>query len=149
MAKSTEIELLLRDAAAVIAYVPLRTEVPWREIMPVQAIRVYEIPPRASLDPAVEARTARKFAESDDVVLFIPGRQFDANGTRLGQGGGWYDRFLTRVPREWLRIGFCYDDQFSKVPLRREAHDQPMDYVVVVDRATGVTRLYSSEGLHD
>lgn len=70
----------------------------------------------------------------------MPGRAFDASGTRHGQGGGWYDRFLAEVPKEWLRIGFCYERQFSEEPLKREAWDQAMDAVVVV--GNGMVRVY-------
>ncbi len=66
------------------------------------------------------------------VVILIPGRLFDITGTRHGRGGGWYDRFLAAVPREWFRVGFCYESQFSAAPLLREAWDQPMDAVCVV-----------------
>lgn len=65
-------------------------------------------------------------------IILLPGRRFDARGTRHGQGGGWYDRILSSVPKEWTRIGFCFERQFSKDPLPREAWDQAMDLVVVV-----------------
>lgn len=139
---------LLSGCQAFITYEPLRTEVPWERVVALpENTREHRIPPRASLDPATEARAARKFADGEDTALFIPGRRFDATGTRFGQGGGWYDRFLSAAPKEWLRIGFCYDDQFSAHPLVRQAHDQPMDYVVVVDRVSGAFVLYSAEGV--
>lgn len=77
-------------------------------------------------------------------AVLMPGRRFDAAGTRHGQGGGWYDRFLARVPDEWLRIGFSYDDQLSPTPLIRKEWDQQMDYVVVVSRETGAVQVYAS-----
>ena len=70
----------------------------------------------------------------------MPGRKFDAAGTRFGQGGGWSDRFVSAVPAEWLLVGFCYGRQFSPEPRLREHWDQVMDYACVVGDA-GLTVL--------
>jgi 5-formyltetrahydrofolate cyclo-ligase len=75
-----------------------------------------------------------------DLVL-APGLAVDPAGTRLGQGGGCYDKALPRRrpgtpvvlvlhPEELLGA----DDE----PLPREPHDQPVDAVVTAD---GVTDL--------
>lgn len=150
MARFPELWLLLRGFGCLISYEPLRTEVNVADILPeLGTIRGYCIPPRAAIDPAEEARNALIAADGATTALLIPGRKFDALGTRHGQGGGWYDRFLEQVPREWLRVGFCFEDQFSDTPLPREAWDQPMDYVVVLDRDMERIRLYSSEGTID
>ena len=66
-----------------------------------------------------------------DMVL-VPGLAFDGSGTRLGRGGGHYDRMLERLPREALRVGICHE--FQLLPgagnvIPREAHDAVMDYV--------------------
>lgn len=98
---------------------------------------LYEIAPRAALDPAHESRNAMALAGESPTCILIPGRRFDATGTRHGQGGGWYDRFLAQVPGSWVRIGFCFNTQFSEVPLSRANWDQVMDYVVVVDKDVG------------
>lgn len=147
MAQEGSLASLLSHYSLFITYRPLRTEVSWSDIvtLPSEA-RELEVPPRASLDPHTEAVRAMESAKDEAAVVFIPGRRFDASGIRHGQGGGWYDRFLAEVPREWLRVGFCFDDQFSKEPLRRESWDQAMDYVAVVDRKNGAISLYSSEG---
>ncbi len=138
---------LLTPYQAFITYRPLRTEVVMQDVATLPAgAEIYEIPARASLDPIEEANKVTAWVSSRECVLLIPGRMFDASGTRHGQGGGWYDRFLALVPREWLRIGFCYSDQFSPTPLKRERWDQAMDYVCVVDRTTGKSTLYGSDG---
>lgn len=139
---------LLSSFSVFITYEPLRTEVPCNVFLPAKA-RTYTIPPRASLDPDVVANEVRVFTKDLVPALLIPGRRFDAVGTRHGQGGGWYDRFLAAVPREWLRIGICYDDQFSSAPLVRESWDQAMDYVAVVNRESGEVTLYSTDAPHD
>jgi len=146
METRTEIDTLLKNTAFIITYKPLRTEVPASDFYTLSdAMQVYEIPPRAALDPMEEAQSVRKAAGTKEAIVLLPGRKFDASGTRLGQGGGWYDRFLAAVPREWLRVGFCYDDQLSLEPLTRENWDQAMDYVVVVNRKTGGSTLLASE----
>lgn len=134
-----EIEKMLAPYGAFVTYVPLRTEVPFLDYttLPTDAV-TYEIMPRASLDPAEEATRAMTAVGDRLVAILIPGRLFDATGTRHGQGGGWYDRFLAQVPRAWLRVGFCYERQFSPTPLLRQSWDQAMDAVCVVGK-DGVT----------
>jgi 5-formyltetrahydrofolate cyclo-ligase len=148
MAQEGEVGLatLLASYQAFITYQPLRTEAAFDvSLLPKDAL-IYEVPPRAGLDPLNEAKKVVIVASGQETAILIPGRSFDASGTRHGQGGGWYDRFLAQVPRRWLRIGFCFDDQFSATPLVRESWDQAMDYVVVVNRGTEAITLYSSEG---
>ncbi len=150
MAQEDEVSILnslLSTYSTFITYQPLRTEVSVLDYSTLpQTAHIYEMPRRALKDPFEEAGKAVAASGGVATAVLIPGRQFDAAGTRHGQGGGWYDRFLAHVPREWLRIGFCFDDQFSPIPLSRESWDQAMDYVFVVNRKTGATTLYSSEG---
>jgi 5,10-methenyltetrahydrofolate synthetase len=140
-----EVERLLASFQTLITYVPLRTEVPFTEHILLHKAPQYAVPPRAALDPIQEATKVKNFVATITTALLIPGRAFDASGTRHGQGGGWYDRFLTYVPREWVRIGFCFDDQFSSTPLPRQSWDQVMDYVVVVGHTDGSVQLYAND----
>ncbi len=75
-----------------------------------------------------------------DLVL-APGLAVDRRGTRMGQGGGCYDRALPRrrpgVPvLVLLHPGELLDE--DRDPLPREAHDQPVDGVLT---AEGVLRF--------
>lgn len=80
--------------------------------------------PEADVDPAWP-----------DVVV-VPGLAFTAAGDRLGQGGGWYDRFLSQVRSDCTSIGVCFAEQIVDT-LPVEAHDVVVDHVVT-DR--GVVR---------
>ncbi len=57
---------------AFITYVPLRTEVPFRDYLTLpEGAAVYEIAPRASLDPSVEARRAMEAVGDTSAAMII------------------------------------------------------------------------------
>ena len=63
-----------------------------------------------------------------DVVL-MPLLAFDSRGTRLGYGGGYYDRTLASMKKRPKLIGLAYStQQLERIP--REAHDVPLDAVI-------------------
>ena len=65
---------------------------------------------------------------SIDVVI-VPGVAFTAAGDRLGQGGGWYDRFLMRLRPEAVTIGVAFTPQIvHSLPV--EPHDIQVDKVI-------------------
>jgi 5,10-methenyltetrahydrofolate synthetase len=124
----------------VISYVPLPDEVvPENYFHSSTATRVYLIPPNQDTDPILLVEKLSTRFNSSPVVVLIPGQAFDATGTRHGRGGGWYDRFLSAIPSEWRRIGFCTSMQFSISPLKRESWDEPVDEVHVIDTASHTT----------
>lgn len=62
-----------------------------------------------------------------DVVL-VPGRLFDRHGTRLGRGGGHYDRLLPRLRPGVPAVGITVEARV--VPrLPTEDHDAPMTHL--------------------
>jgi 5-formyltetrahydrofolate cyclo-ligase len=65
---------------------------------------------------------------SVDVVI-VPGVAFTPDGARLGQGGGWYDRFLASVRPDCTSIGVGFDPQLVDV-LPTEPHDIRLDSIV-------------------
>lgn len=71
-------------------------------------------------------------------VVVVPGVAFDRSGTRLGRGGGHYDRLLARLPSGALRVGLCFATQLVG-GLPREDHDRDVD-VVVTDEEVLRTR---------
>jgi len=61
--------------------------------------------------------------------VLVPGLAFNEPGARLGRGGGFYDRFLSQVRPECLKIGVCFDTQrVETIPC--EPHDVVMDIVI-------------------
>jgi len=62
-------------------------------------------------------------------VVVVPGLAFTTDGDRLGQGGGWYDRFLSQVRSDCTSIGVCFAEQIVDA-LPVEAHDVVVDHVV-------------------
>ncbi len=70
----------------------------------------------------------RMSPEALDLVI-VPGLAFDERGNRLGRGGGFYDRFLSRVHPQTPVVGVCFECQVvHSVPTDR--HDRPVDCVV-------------------
>ncbi len=68
-------------------------------------------------------------------VLFMPLVGFTAKGDRLGQGGGYYDRFLAAHPQT-IAIGMAWDIQ--EVPeLPTELHDMRLSAIVTPTRVLG------------
>ena len=68
-------------------------------------------------------------------VLFMPLVAFTPSGDRLGQGGGFYDKWLGAHP-ETIRIGLAWDMQ--EVPeLPIEPHDMGLTAVVTPTRLLG------------
>lgn len=66
-------------------------------------------------------------AEKIDCVI-TPGLAFDIHGGRLGKGGGFYDKFLSRAVNA-KKVALAYDFQIvDKVPI--EPHDLTVDFLI-------------------
>jgi 5-formyltetrahydrofolate cyclo-ligase len=63
-----------------------------------------------------------------DVVVLIPGLGFAANGLRLGQGAGYYDRMLGGISGLTIGVGFVCQ---RRDDLPHEAHDQVLRAVLL------------------
>ncbi|MDO4258996.1 MAG: 5-formyltetrahydrofolate cyclo-ligase [Actinomycetaceae bacterium] len=64
-------------------------------------------------------------------VIAVPALAIDASGTRLGQGGGWYDRALMFRRPDAAIIGIIDSQAFVPAGhLPRESHDIPVDAVL-------------------
>ena len=71
----------------------------------------------------------RQFVEFDNIdCVIVPGAAFDRQGNRLGLGGGYYDRFLQRVPNA-KRVALSFDYQLLET-VPAEPHDAKMDIII-------------------
>lgn len=140
------IQALIERFPVCITYVPVGAEVDFRTICSIpESTDTYEIQSDPTLDPKNETANATDLAKERPTAILVPGRVFDATGTRHGKGAGWYDRFLSQAPSSWTRIGFCFNDQFASEPLIRESWDEPMDYIVVIARTSRTPSLYETK----
>ncbi len=67
--------------------------------------------------------------------ILVPGLGFDAMRQRIGYGKGHYDRLLEKIkliPVPLRTIGLGYKEQFFEGILPREAHDVPLDEIILV-----------------
>ncbi|NBS54024.1 5-formyltetrahydrofolate cyclo-ligase [bacterium] len=100
----------------------IRQGLTWWEILP---------GPLPSLETLWEPLPGRHSGVSVDSIdgFFVPGRAFDGHGTRLGRGGGHYDRALAqRSRRAWVTGLFFSIQEMESLP--REAHDVVLPQVV-------------------
>lgn len=76
----------------------------------------------------------RKIYPGDIDLMIVPAVAYNEEGGRLGQGGGYYDRWLSNADKEGkapYTIGVCYDFQlYSALPV--EKHDRAVDCVMCV-----------------
>jgi len=84
---------------------------------------------RPPAQPVGEARGAESLKEADLIV--IPALAASADGTRLGQGGGWYDRALMHRSPTTPVVAVIFDDEVVEAGLiPAEPHDVPVDAIV-------------------
>ena len=122
-----------REARSVMAYMACRGEL---DLSPVLLDALAQgktlLLPRCEAPGIMTARRVEPaqccavFPPEEINLIFVPGTAFDALGGRLGQGGGYYDRFLARTKA--LRAGVCHDFALiARVPA--QAHDMRMDCI--------------------
>jgi 5-formyltetrahydrofolate cyclo-ligase len=116
----------------VILYKPLTGEIDYTktffsiDLHPNQIV----LPANKNEDPFVWADKCIGHFKTDTPYILIPGTSFDIYGTRHGKGAGWYDRFLSKVPNTWLKIGITHASKLSLERLHRQTWDQTMDFVI-------------------
>lgn len=139
------------SARSMLFFVPLASEPDIREaIESARARGVAILLPRSRREPPAIELAALETARLDELPLdelgvpaptgvatdprtvdlaVVPGVAFDAEGGRLGRGGGFYDRLLGALPPTAIAIGVCFDRQVvERVP--REPHDRRVHEVI-------------------
>lgn len=154
----------VRDRQTIFVYVSFRSEVATSELIeqllrlgktvavPITRLREKRIDAIRITDPAADLRPGycnipepteelcrtNLIAPEEIETILLPGSVFDERGGRFGYGGGYYDRFLARIPAA-ARIGLAFDLQIvENAPL--SAHDQLLDLVVTETRIIHGTR---------
>lgn len=91
------------------------------DVLAARGVRVVRPEPAPTAPPPIDPAMV-------DVAI-VPGVAFTADGRRLGQGGGWYDRFLSGLRPDATAIGVCFAVQVvGDLPV--EPHDVRVDVVV-------------------
>jgi 5-formyltetrahydrofolate cyclo-ligase len=92
--------------------------------------------PMGILEPAPDGEELISVAEGDVSVWIVPGLAFSRSGARLGYGGGWYDRFLSKANPSSISLGVAYPFQIvADLPL--EPHDIPLVDIVTTSTVRG------------
>jgi 5-formyltetrahydrofolate cyclo-ligase len=63
-------------------------------------------------------------------VILAPALSVDHSGTRLGQGGGSYDRALARRSSDALVVAVVNDEEYAASPLPSDSHDVRVGAVI-------------------
>ncbi len=125
-------ESVFKKAKRVMFYIALKGEVETKEMIEAakRLGKIITVPVcvknRASLRPALldshahlkkgpygvsEPVMSRFIALKDLDLVVTPGVAFDKKGNRLGRGKGYYDRFLSKIPKDTPSIGLAYSLQ--------------------------------------
>ena len=64
-------------------------------------------------------------------IIILPVLAWDANGGRLGYGGGFYDRYITKIEeiKKIIKVGLAFSYQsVKKVPI--DQYDKKLDFII-------------------
>lgn len=77
-------------------------------------------------------------ALKDIDLIIIPGAAYDRRGSRIGYGGGYYDRFLVRMDRDVPIAAPAYKEQIvDEIPT--EPHDKKVSIIITDDEVIHCT----------
>jgi len=106
----------------------------WEEFEVPQGERIFQ--PRGDL-PKVDS--------SEIAVILVPGLAFSSDGSRLGRGAGFYDRFLCAHPSA-LRVGVAWGEQIlPEIPV--SGHDERVD-IILTEQSLVTTNSYGEWRIH-
>jgi 5-formyltetrahydrofolate cyclo-ligase len=85
------------------------------------------------------------YPPEDIDLIVVPALAYDRLGSRLGRGGGFYDRFLAHPGVRAVKCGLGFEDQIvDELPTR--AHDYPLDMLVTDKQVLRFGSKKSPEG---
>ena len=125
----------LEDYTCLISYSTMVDEIDSGSIytLPCNFIEEVVLPRDKNSDPFEWAVKCIEKYKEYKVCVLVPGRLFDVFGNRHGRGLGWYDRFLSSIPKHWLRIGITSHKNFSFSEISKNPWDEKVDWVIVCD----------------
>jgi 5-formyltetrahydrofolate cyclo-ligase len=152
-----------REAGSILLYVSFRSEVNTMNyledvlalgktlILPRvdarhRSLRLFKVTDVSELSPGYMGilepglKTAREVSLNTVDLVIIPGTGFDLTGSRIGYGGGYYDRLLSyeskqlaRVEKHIMTVALAFEEQIgSNIPT--EPHDIKVDMIVTEKR---------------
>ena len=141
-----------REAQTVMIYFPIHNEVDLRPLLAKYAGQktfLFPVTHRYSMEASpydgeemmrkgrfgVPEPQTKTYKGTIDLIL-VPGVVFDHHCHRIGRGGGYYDKFLSKQ-RFAKKIGVCYSFQLKKHSIPHLWNDQKMDRVVTPQQAIG------------
>lgn len=66
-------------------------------------------------------------------LVIVPGVAFDKRGYRIGYGGGYYDRFIPRLPEKATTVSLAFDMQLiDKIPTSH--YDMAVQYIITEEQ---------------
>lgn len=72
-------------------------------------------------------------------VILIPGIAFDCEGTRIGFGKGYYDKYIKRARKDVKKVGLAYDLQIVD-KINKDDHDESVDYIITEEKVIKVNK---------
>lgn len=82
------------------------------------------------LEPKDESLTIDK---TNIDLIIVPGAVFDENFSRIGYGGGYYDRFLKEIKNKKNKVALAYDFQVLDKVITEE-YDIKVDIIITEKR---------------
>lgn len=147
---------VFKNAKSILMYVSFRSEVDTithlddilelgkKLVVPLvdskqKSLTLYEIRSDSELEPGYMGIPEPRVGEERIVTLkdidlvVIPGTGFDTEGNRLGYGGGYYDRLLSKSEKHVPIVALSFEEQMTdKIPA--ESHDIKMDIIITAER---------------
>jgi len=145
-----------KNAEAILFYAAFGSEVPTLKMMeeglelgkkiilPVTDIKTKNLIPHRVLDlkglkiskygiPEPAPQSSDHYKPGFIDLVIVPGMVFDQCGHRIGYGGGYYDRFLSKIETSVPRLSIAFEVQIvPKIPA--ESHDLPVDKIITEKR---------------
>ena len=153
---------LFQQAEKMLVYAPLGNEVDicpvmeegWRQQKRIafpkvfgETMRYFEISSFSQLEEGtfhVMEPVETNPIDWEEALVLVPGVAFDRQGSRMGYGKGYYDRFF-EGKTDCVKVGVAYELQVAD-QLPTEENDLPMEYLVTEKEYGKGNELYRSNG---